>query len=167
MPRGAEAQSSAPVSAFNAMQNSWSPLSTGRRTMVKAFPPLTEKELKAISNGTFQTCRGGSSDQFVRMVSVEMPSWFGPRYCGQSPAQSVAAVRAANHQRHASRIRRQFVRSRLFMFLARPTNRNTAEGKPRNAKPRYVHHWQITVIRALRRVKLSRRRAVGQLNSSK
>jgi hypothetical protein len=31
-------------------------------------------ELKAGSNGTFQICRGGVSDQFVRIVSVEVPS---------------------------------------------------------------------------------------------
>jgi len=36
-------------------------------------------------------------------------------------------------------------------------------GQARNAKPRSVHHWQITVIRARRRVKVSRHRAVGQL----
>jgi len=40
-------------------------------------------------------------------------------------------------------------------------------GQARNAKPRSVHHWQITVIRARRRVKVSRHRAVGQLNSPK
>jgi len=41
---------------------------------VKTFPPPTEMELRAGFNGTFQISRGGFSSQFVRIVSVEIPS---------------------------------------------------------------------------------------------
>src|SRR2546422_10963759 len=89
------------------------------------------KELSAGPNGTFHTCRGGSCVQLVRMVSVEMPSWFGPRYCGQSAAHRALAAKTISGDRSKLQLRGRLVWSRAFMLVNGlvPPNVIVSDGK--------------------------------------
>ena len=81
-------QTCLPVLASSATHTSSPPPSTN----VQALPPPTEKQLNPPGVGAFQTTRGAV--HVARIFSVQMPSWFAPRYCSQSPPKaSVAPAR--------------------------------------------------------------------------
>jgi hypothetical protein len=58
---------------------------------VKARPPATAKELNPLESDRLvhTTNPGLFVAQVVAIRSVEMPSVVGPRYCGQSPANTL------------------------------------------------------------------------------